>query len=64
VLDGDVIHPVRVTHLTHHHAASFAALMLTNEAVVAEKLVAQRGAVIAPGFGDLAEGLPRPSSPV
>jgi chaperonin GroEL len=38
--------------------------MLTNEAVVAEKLVAQRGAVIAPGFGDLAEGLPRPSSPV
>ena len=25
--------------------------------------LAQPGAVIAPGFGDLAEGLPRPSSP-
>jgi len=41
-----------------------AALMLTTEALVAEELIAQPGAVIAPGFGDLAEGLARPSSPV
>jgi len=34
------------------------------EALVAEELVAQPGAIIAPGFGDLAEGLARPSSPV
>jgi len=39
-------------------------VLLTTEAVVAEELVAQPGSVIAPGFGDLAEGLARPSSPV
>ena len=59
-----VIDPVRVTRLTLEHAASVAALLLTTEAVVAEGLIAQPGAVIAPGFGDLAEGLARPSSPV
>jgi chaperonin GroEL len=59
-----VIDPVRVTRLTLQHAASVAALLLTTEAVVAEELLAQPGAVIAPGFGDLAEGLARPSSPV
>jgi chaperonin GroEL len=59
-----VIDPLRVTRLTIQHAASVAALMLTTEALVAEELVAQPGAIIAPGFGDLAEGLARPSSPV
>jgi chaperonin GroEL len=59
-----VIDPVRVTRLTIENAASVAALLLTTEAVVAEQLVAQPGAIIAPGFGDLAEGLARPSSPV
>jgi chaperonin GroEL len=53
-----------VTRLTIQHAASVAALMLTTDALVAEELVAQPGAVIVPGFGDLAEGLARPSSPV
>lgn len=56
--------PLRVTRLTIQHAASVAALMLTTEALVAEELIAQPGAIIAPGFGDLAEGLARPSSPV
>ncbi len=59
-----VVDPVRVTRLTLEHAASVAALLLTTEAVVAEELVAQPGAIVAPGFGDLAEGLARPSSPV
>jgi chaperonin GroEL len=61
--DG-VIDPLRVTRLTIQHAASVAALMLTTEALVAEEMLAQPGAVIAPGFGDLAEGMARPSSPV
>jgi chaperonin GroEL len=61
--DG-VIDPVRVTRLSLEHAASVAALMLTTEALVAEELIAQPGAVIAPGFGDLAEGMARPSSPI
>jgi chaperonin GroEL len=58
-----VIDPVRVTRLSLEHAASVAALMFTTEALVAEELIAQPGAIIAPGFGDLAEGLARPSSP-
>ncbi|MDX6658864.1 MAG: chaperonin GroEL [Solirubrobacteraceae bacterium] len=64
LLEQGVIDPVRVTRLTVQHAASVAALLLTTEAVVAEELLAQPGAVLAPGFGDLAEGLARPSSPV
>jgi chaperonin GroEL len=64
LFDIGVIDPLRVTRLTIQHAASVAALMLTTDALVAEELVAQPGAVIAPGFGDLAEGLARPSSPV
>ena len=59
-----VVDPVRVTCLSLQHAASVAALLLTTEAVVAEELFAQPGSVIAPGFGDLAEGFARPSSPV
>jgi chaperonin GroEL len=62
--DKGVIDPVRVTRLSLEHAASVAALMLTTEALVAEELIAQPGAIIAPGFGDLAEGLARPSSPI
>jgi chaperonin GroEL len=64
LLEAGVIDPVKVTRLSLQHAASVAALLLTTEAVVAEELLAQPGAVLAPGFGDLAEGLARPSSPV
>ena len=59
-----VVDPLRVTRLTIQHAASVAALLLTTEAAVAEYLPAQPGAVLAPGFGDLAEGVARPSSPI
>src|SRR4051812_4545148 len=64
LVEKGVIDPVRVTRLSLEHAASVAALMLTTEALVAEELIAQPGAIIAPGFGDLAEGLARPSSPI
>jgi chaperonin GroEL len=63
IADG-VIDPVRVTRLSLQHAASVAALLLTTEALVAEQIVGQPGAIMAPGFGDLAEGMARPSSPV
>jgi chaperonin GroEL len=59
-----VIDPVRVNRLSFQNAASVAGLMLTTEALVAEELIAQPGAIVAPGFGDLAEGLARPSSSV
>jgi chaperonin GroEL len=64
LFDKGIIDAVRVTRLSLEHAASVAALMLTTEALVAEELIAQPGAVVAPGFGDLAEGLARPSSPI
>lgn len=64
LLERGVIDPVKVVRLSLQHAASVAALLLTTEAIVAEQLLAQPGAIIAPGFGDLAEGLARPSSPV
>jgi chaperonin GroEL len=64
LVEQGIVDPVRVTRLSLQHAASVAALLLTTEAVVAEELLAQPGAVIAPGFGDLAEGLARPSSPI
>ena len=64
LVEQGVVDPVRVTRLTLQHAASVAALLLTTEAIVAEELIAQPGAVSAPGFGDLAEGLARPSSPI
>ena len=61
MLPAGVVDAARVTRSALRNAASVAALMLTTEALVAEELVAQPGAVIAPGFGDLAEGLARPS---
>ncbi|PZS08320.1 MAG: chaperonin GroEL [Solirubrobacterales bacterium] len=64
LFEDGVIDPLRVTRLTIQHAASVGALLLTTEALVAEELMAQPGAIIAPGFGDLAEGMARPSSPV
>jgi chaperonin GroEL len=64
LFEKGVIDPVRVTRMALEHAASVAALLLTTEAIVAEELIAQPGAIIAPGFGDLAEGMARPSSPI
>jgi chaperonin GroEL len=63
MIEAGVIDPAKVTRSALQSAVSIAALLLTTEALVAEELVAQPGAVIAPGFGDLAEGLARPSSP-
>jgi chaperonin GroEL len=58
-----VIDAAKVTRSALQSAVSIAALLLTTEALVAEEVVAQPGAVLAPGFGDLAEGIARPSSP-
>jgi chaperonin GroEL len=63
MIPAGVIDAAKVTRSALQNAVSIAALLLTTEALVAEELVAQPGAILAPGFGDLAEGLPRPSSP-
>jgi chaperonin GroEL len=67
--DGDmfadgVIDPAKVTCSALQSAASIAALVLTTETLVVEEVMGYAGSVMAPGFGDLAEGLPRPSNPV
>jgi chaperonin GroEL len=63
MIAAGVIDAAKVTRSALQNAVSIAALLLTTEVLVAEELVGQPGAIIAPGFGDLAEGLARPSSP-
>jgi chaperonin GroEL len=63
LIDAGVIDAAKVTRSALQSAVSIAALLLTTEALVAEEIVAQPGAVLAPGVGDLAEGIARPSSP-
>jgi chaperonin GroEL len=57
-----VIDPLKVTRSALESAASIAALLLTTETLVVEEVLQNPGAIIAPGFGDLAEGMVRPSN--
>jgi hypothetical protein len=42
--------------------AAAVALLITTETAMVEEIVGQPGAIVAPGFGDLAEGMIRPSN--
>lgn len=53
---------LKVTRTALESAASIAALLITTETAVVEEVVGNPGAIYAPGFGDLAEGLVRPSN--
>ncbi|GAC1312656.1 MAG: chaperonin GroEL [Vulcanimicrobiaceae bacterium] len=64
MFESGVIDPAKVTRSALQSAASVAAMLLTTEALVAEEVFGAPGQIFAPGFGDLAEGLPRPSSMV
>jgi len=57
-----IIDPLKVTRSALQSAASIAALLLTTETLIVEEVVGNPGAIYAPGFGDLAEGLVRPSN--
>ncbi|MDX6253708.1 MAG: chaperonin GroEL [Frankiales bacterium] len=57
-----IMDPLKVTRSALQSAASIAALLLTTETLIVEEVVGQPGAIYAPGFGDLAEGLVRPSN--
>lgn len=59
--DG-VIDPFKVTRAALESAASIAALLITTETAVVEEVMGNPGAIIAPDFGDLAEGMVRPSN--
>ncbi|MGQ4598407.1 chaperonin GroEL [Nocardia sp. R6R-6] len=62
MFEAGVIDPVKVTRSALQSAASIAALLLTTETLIVEEVVVNPGAIIAPGFGDLAEGMVRPSN--
>jgi chaperonin GroEL len=62
MFDMGIIDPLKVTRSALQSAASIAALLLTTETLIVEEIVGNPGAIYAPGFGDLAEGLVRPSN--
>ncbi|WAL68074.1 chaperonin GroEL [Amycolatopsis cynarae] len=57
-----VIDPLKVTRSALESAASIAALVITTETAIVEEVLVNPGAIIAPGVGDLAEGMVRPSN--
>jgi len=62
MFDEGVIDPLKVTRAALESAASIAALLITTETAIVEQVMGNPGAIIAPGFGDLAEGMVRPSN--
>jgi chaperonin GroEL len=62
MFDEGVIDPLKVTRAALESAASIAALLITTETAIVEQVVVNPGAIIAPGFGDLAEGMVGPSN--
>lgn len=62
MFDFGVVDPLKVTRSALQSAASIAALLLTTETLVVEEILQNPGAIVAPGFGDLAEGMVRPSN--
>ncbi|ANH38526.1 60 kDa chaperonin [Nocardioides dokdonensis FR1436] len=62
MLEAGIIDPFKVTRAALESAASIAALLITTETAVVEEVFGNPGAIMAPGFGDLAEGMVRPSN--
>lgn len=62
LFDEGVMDPFKVTRAALESAASIAALLITTETAVVEEVFGNPGAIVAPGFGDLAEGMVRPSN--
>jgi len=62
MFDEGIIDPFKVTRAALESAASIAALLITTETACGEEIFGNPGAIMAPGFGDLAEGMIRPSN--
>jgi chaperonin GroEL len=62
MLEAGVMDPLKVTRAALEASASIAALIITTETAIVEEVMGNPGAIYAPGFGDLAEGLVRPSN--
>lgn len=57
-----VMDALKVTRTALQSAASIAALLITTETAIVEEIIGNPGAIVDPEFGDLAEGLVRPSN--
>ena len=62
LVQAGVMDPLKVTRAALESAASIAALLITTETAVVEEVLVNPGAIVAPGTGDLAEGMVRPSN--
>lgn len=62
MFDLGIMDPLKVTRAALESAASIAALLITTETAIVEEIDFHPGAIMAPGFGDLAEGMVRPSN--
>jgi chaperonin GroEL len=62
MFDEGVMDPFKVSRAALESAASIAALLITTETAIVEEVMGNPGAIMAPGFGDLAEGMVRPSN--
>ncbi|HEY0473200.1 MAG TPA: chaperonin GroEL [Kribbella sp.] len=62
MFDLGIMDPLKVTRSALQSAASNASLLLTTETLIVEQVLGNPGAIVAPGFGDLAEGMVRPSN--
>lgn len=62
MMAAGVMDPLKVTRAALEASASIAALIITTETAIVEEVMGNPGAIYAPGFGDLAEGLVRPSN--
>src|SRR6202035_280392 len=50
MIAGGIIDPAKVTRSALQSAVSIAALLLTTDVLIAEEMLAQPGAILAPGF--------------
>ncbi|SDG91251.1 chaperonin GroEL [Pseudonocardia oroxyli] len=62
LFEAGIIDPLKVTRSALQSAASIAALLLTTETLLVEEVLHNPGAIVDPEFGDLAEGMVRPSN--
>lgn len=62
LFEAGIVDPLKVTRAAIEAAASIAGLLITTETAIVEEVIGNPGAIMAPGFGDLAEGMVRPSN--
>ncbi len=62
MFDAGVIDPLKVTRAALESLRLDRGALITTETAIVEEVMGNPGAIYAPGFGDLAEGMVRPSN--